>query len=58
MNKITFVFCGCSVLGGIFLVVSLYTVLWGENMNKTKGKQECLPVQAEKERVELNEQVK
>ncbi|KAH7520787.1 hypothetical protein FEM48_Zijuj08G0183000 [Ziziphus jujuba var. spinosa] len=47
-----------SVLGGIFLVVSLYTVLWGENMNKTKGKQECLPVQAEKECVELKEQVK
>ncbi|KAF3440522.1 hypothetical protein FNV43_RR18806 [Rhamnella rubrinervis] len=44
-----------SVLGGILLVISLYTVLWGGSVNETKGKQDCLPVQAEKNVVELKE---
>lgn len=44
-------YCGCSVLGAILLVISLYSVLWGkskeQSMDNNLG---CLPVQAQTDR--------
>lgn len=60
-SNVLIISCGspfCSVLGGILLAASLYSVLWGKSKElKSMENRTCLsvPVQPEKERAQLKE---
>lgn len=51
INQVFFLLC--SILGGVLLILGLYSVLWGKSREQKANAESCLP--AEKETAELKE---